>query len=102
MKILPYTDLYEKYANRHTYECNLLHSMAGAIKVYRNNDYKLPHLKGVKIIADVWILPSIFGWGYDENKRRKFYRDAKAAKLSRRKDIKNEWYKTIEIIENGE
>ena len=78
----------------------MLHSKAGKISVHRNNDYKLPHLKGLKIVADVWILPLIFGWGYDESKRRKFYKDAKLAKLSRRKDTKNEWYKIIELIEN--
>ena len=99
---MTYEELYQKWANRHTYDCVTLHSLAGIIKVYRSNNYHLKHMTSYVAVADVWLLPSIHGWGYDEKKRREFYKDAKAAKLSRRKETKNEWYKIIELKEKSD
>lgn len=96
---MTYEELYTKWANRPTYDCPLIHSKAGRIKVYRSEDYPLAYMSGYRVVADIWLLPTMFGWGYDEKKRREFYKDAKAAKLSRRKETKSEWYKIIEIHE---
>lgn len=89
-----YTELYEKWGNRPVYD----NQSSGKINVHRDSDYKLAHMEGYKIIADVWVLPTIFGWAFDEKKRKEFYKDAKEAKLSRNIYTKNEWYKIIDII----
>ena len=88
-----YEDFYNKYANRKTCESYLF----GTIQVYRDDSYKLKHLTNCVISADVWVVPTLHGWGYNESKRNKFYIEAKKAKLASRKDKKNEWYKIISI-----
>lgn len=95
---IKYADFYAKWANKQTYDEGLNHSLAGILSVFRR-PYQLPHMKGYNIIADIWSIPTIHGWGYDEKKRRLFYKEAKAAGLNRLKDRKNEWYKIIEINE---
>lgn len=90
-----YVDFYNKYANKKTYEGDF----SGIIQVYRHEEYKLTHLPKYNIIADIWVTPTIHGWGYDTKKRNIFYKDAKKAKLSKNKSIKNEWYKIINITE---
>jgi len=91
---MTYELLYKKWANRLLYENDGRFQSGGRIFVFRENNYKLPHLPNEKIIADVWHLPTIHGWA-GEKQRAEFYRDAKLAKLSRRKDKKFEFYKII-------
>lgn len=93
--MLNYNTFYNKWANKSTYQDNKL---AGIISVNKQV-YNIPHLDLYTVIADVWQIPTLYGWGYDEKKRNKFYREAKKAGLNRLKDRKNEWYKIIELKE---
>jgi hypothetical protein len=97
---ITYDEFVKKWANRPLYETpyDYFSSSAGKIQMYRDENYKLDHLRNCKIIVDVFITPKSLGWK-DEKQRLEFYKDAKKVGLSVNKSTRNEWYKTINIIE---
>jgi hypothetical protein len=90
-----YIDFYNKYANKSTYESDF----SGIIQVYRDKEYKLTYMPKYNIVADIWLIPTIHGWGYNIKRKNIFLKDAKKVKLSKNKSTKNEWYKIIDITE---
>mgnify|MGYP003500886790 FL=1 len=97
---LAYADFIKKWAGRTLYETphDYFSSTVGRITMHEKTTYKLSHYPNHKVIADVFLTPTMTGWK-DKSQRREFYRDANAAGLTNNKETKCEWYKIIDLIE---
>jgi hypothetical protein len=94
-----YQVLCDKWANRSLYSTpyDINSASVGRINVYKCDDYTLEHIKGFKVVADVWELPKLLGWE-NEKQKKDFIKEAKKAGLSFNKKTKNEMYKIIDLI----
>lgn len=94
---IEYESFKEKWAGRKTYECPNIKSLSATIEVNRVNNFNLLHGSDITATVDLWTIPNIFGWGYDEKKRNNFMRELKKVGLHRVKGRKLEYYKTLQI-----
>jgi hypothetical protein len=90
-----YEEFVSKWVGKYLYEDDMIHSLAGMIKMFKAQQYNHP-IYG-KTIIDVFDIPTFYGWK-DEKQRRQFYNDAKNVGVKRKPHEKNEWYKLINIL----